>query len=115
MTLYGNHLSLEENNNERLRPLSDLDGNFCNKDKNRIDTVGFHQISAYMSAQFEPYDNNSVTVWMALDDADDEKGCLEYAVGFHRWCPTLYRNESHRNSINETDDQFKCSEQCHYT
>ena len=30
----------------------------------RIDTVGFHQDSAYISVQFEPYENNSLTVWM---------------------------------------------------
>lgn len=46
--------------------------------------VGFHQDSAYISSQFEPVDNNSVTVWMALDDADEETGCVQYAVGSHR-------------------------------
>ena len=56
----------------------------------RIDTVGFHQDSAYISAQFEPYENNSVTVWMALDDADEENGCVEYAVGSHKWRPLLH-------------------------
>jgi len=45
----------------------------------RIDTVGFHQDSAYISAQFEPYEQNSITVWVALDDTDEENGCLEYA------------------------------------
>lgn len=53
----------------------------------RIDTVGFHQDSAYISVQFEPYENNSITVWMALDDADEETGCLEYAKGSHHWRP----------------------------
>ena len=56
----------------------------------RIDTVGFHQDSAYISAQFEPYENNSVTVWMALDDADEDNGCVEYAVGSHKWKPLLH-------------------------
>lgn len=48
-------------------------------------TVGFHQDGAYISDQFEPRENNSVTVWMALDDATVENGCVEYAVGSHRW------------------------------
>jgi len=65
--------------------------------KQRIDTVGFHQDSAYISAQFVPYDNNSVTVWMALDPADEETGCLEYAVGSHLWRPFL-----HNTPINKT-------------
>lgn len=47
--------------------------------------VGFHQDSAYISSQFEPYENNSVTVWIALDDADEETGCLQYVAGSHKW------------------------------
>ena len=60
---------------------------------NRIDTVGFHQDSAYISTQFEPYKNNSVTLWMALDDADKENGCVEYAVGSHKWRPLLHQQK----------------------
>jgi hypothetical protein len=47
--------------------------------------IGFHQDGAYISDQFVPRDNNSVTVWMALDDATEDMGCLEYAVGSHLW------------------------------
>lgn len=47
--------------------------------------VGFHQDSAYISDQFLPRDDNSVTVWIALDDADESTGTVEYAVGSHRW------------------------------
>ena len=53
-------------------------------DDNRS-VVGFHQDSFYISSQFEPQDNNSVTVWMALDDADDETGCIQYVPGSHLW------------------------------
>ena len=56
----------------------------------RIDAVGFHQDSAYISNQFDPYESNSVTVWMALDDADEDNGCVEYAVGSHKWRPLLH-------------------------
>lgn len=47
--------------------------------------VGFHQDSAYISDQFTHCENNSVTVWMALDDVTAEMGCLEYAPGSHLW------------------------------
>ncbi len=60
-------------------------------DLHRIDTVGFHQDSAYISKQFEPYDNNSVTLWIALDDVEKDSGCLEYAVGSHMWKPLQHR------------------------
>lgn len=45
--------------------------------------VGFHQDSAYISSQFDPFENNSVTLWMALDDTDEETGCLQYIAGSH--------------------------------
>lgn len=46
-------------------------------------TVAFHQDGAYISDQFVPRENNSVTVWIALDDVTEDMGCLEYAVGSH--------------------------------
>ena len=48
-------------------------------------TVGFHRDADYISKQFQPYDNNMVTVWMALDDADEETGCIEYVAGSHKF------------------------------
>ena len=47
--------------------------------------IGYHQDSAYISDQFVPRDDNSVTVWIALDDADKVTGAVEYAVGSHLW------------------------------
>jgi phytanoyl-CoA hydroxylase len=44
-------------------------------------TVGFHRDSDYISKQFHPYDNSSLTLWIALDDADEETGCIEYVPG----------------------------------
>lgn len=66
-------------------------------------TVGFHQDSAYISNQFEPYDNNSVTLWIALDDADECNGCLEYSVGSHKWRPLLHRMDDHNNTTTSTE------------
>ncbi|CAM9554285.1 unnamed protein product [Ectocarpus sp. 6 AP-2014] len=42
--------------------------------------VGYHQDSAYISRQFTPRANNSVTMWIALDDCDREVGTIEYAT-----------------------------------
>lgn len=47
--------------------------------------VGYHRDSAYISDNFVPRDSNSVTMWIALDDADGDNGVVEYAVGSHMW------------------------------
>ena len=48
-------------------------------------TIGYHQDSAYISTNFVPYENNMLTVWIALDDANQETGCVEYVAGSHLW------------------------------
>ena len=47
--------------------------------------VGFHQDGAYISDNFLPRENNSLTLWISLDDVDEETGALQYAPGSHRW------------------------------
>jgi phytanoyl-CoA hydroxylase len=47
--------------------------------------VGFHQDGAYISDNFYPRENNCLTMWIALDDADEENGALQYAPGSHLW------------------------------
>ena len=47
--------------------------------------VAFHQDAAYISDNFIPQENNCLTMWMALDDADAETGALQYAPGSHLW------------------------------
>jgi len=47
--------------------------------------VGFHQDGAYISDNFLPLEHNCLTMWIALDDADEENGALQYATGSHRW------------------------------
>jgi phytanoyl-CoA hydroxylase len=51
----------------------------------QTDGIAFHQDSAYISKQFIPYANNSLTVWIALDDANPVTGVVQYAVGSHVW------------------------------
>jgi hypothetical protein len=63
-------------------------------------TVGFHRDSDYISKQFQPYENSSVTLWMALDEADAETGCLEYVPGSQWWDPRIANDEeSATNSL----------------
>lgn len=47
--------------------------------------LGFHQDSEYISNQFKPLENNSITVWMPLDDVCTENGSLEFLNGSHLW------------------------------
>ena len=46
--------------------------------------VAFHQDAPYISRQFVPRANNSVTAWLALDDVSAEVGTLEYVPRSHR-------------------------------
>lgn len=62
--------------------------------------VGFHRDSAYISDNFRPRDDNSVTVWIALDDADESTGVVEYVPGSHTW-PLVNTSEFHGS-----DDRF---------
>ena len=48
-------------------------------------TVSFHTDAAYISNQFVPRENNSVTIWMPLDYCNEETGVVEYVVGSHKW------------------------------
>lgn len=47
--------------------------------------VTYHTDAPYISEQFVPRDNNSITCWIALDDVDPEVGTIEYATGSHKW------------------------------
>eukprot|EP01083_Nonionella_stella_P076337 207965_1 len=47
--------------------------------------VGYHQDSSYISRQFEPLKDNSVTCWFPLDDVSAETGSIEYIKGSHKW------------------------------
>lgn len=45
--------------------------------------VGFHTDAEYISTQFRPQSNVSVTVWTALDYTDRRNGGLAYIAGSH--------------------------------
>lgn len=44
--------------------------------------VAWHQDYSYWTRTIEM---NHLTCWIALDDADEENGCLQYIPGSHRW------------------------------
>ncbi|CAD7956250.1 unnamed protein product [Amoebophrya sp. A25] len=48
-------------------------------------SVGYHIDSDYISKQFLPTEDNSITVWIPLDDADVENGVLEFVAGSHKY------------------------------
>jgi phytanoyl-CoA hydroxylase len=46
--------------------------------------IGYHQDSWYISNQFTPREQNSVTCWIPLDNVDNPQiGTIEYARGSH--------------------------------
>lgn len=47
------------------------------------DGVGFHRDSTYISKQFTPLINNSLTIWIALDDCDNTSGVVQYFKASH--------------------------------
>ena len=84
-----------------------------------VDTVGYHQDSAYISTQFEPYEN-SVTVWFALDDVYEGSGGLEYATASHNWPvqhrqqQEIYTNEDNNSTSPDTSQSFHSSDASSY-
>jgi len=44
--------------------------------------VAWHQDYSYWTRTIEM---NHLTCWIALDDADEENGCLQYIPGSHKW------------------------------
>ncbi|CAB9516666.1 Phytanoyl-CoA dioxygenase (PhyH) [Seminavis robusta] len=64
--------------------------------------VGFHQDGAYISDNFTPEQDNCLTMWIALDDADGENGALQYAPGSHLWTqqpPSLTEPDEKDNNM----------------
>jgi len=47
--------------------------------------IAFHRDDSYISSQFVPFYNNTITCWIALDDVSPINGTLAYVVGSHKW------------------------------
>jgi hypothetical protein len=70
--------------------------------------VGYHRDSTYISDQFMPRMNNSITVWMPLDDVSLETGTLEYVEGSTQWKKTIA--EGMRSSTTTaSQESFHCT------
>lgn len=48
-------------------------------------SIEYHQDRNYISEQFTPLENNSITCWIPLDDVSPDVGTLEYVRGSHKW------------------------------
>ena len=48
-------------------------------------SIGFHRDSVYISHQFVPSLQNSITCWMPLTNVSTENGTIEYVIGSHNW------------------------------
>eukprot|EP00592_Proboscia_alata_P019157 CAMPEP_0194416176 /NCGR_PEP_ID=MMETSP0176-20130528/15107_1 /TAXON_ID=216777 /ORGANISM="Proboscia alata, Strain PI-D3" /LENGTH=250 /DNA_ID=CAMNT_0039221331 /DNA_START=48 /DNA_END=797 /DNA_ORIENTATION=+ len=66
--------------------------------------VGFHQDGTYISDNFCPRDDNCLTMWIALDDADEGNGALQYAPGSHSW-QNESKNDVSASSFHVGDEQ----------
>lgn len=66
--------------------------------------VGHHRDGKYISEQFVPLKNNSITVWIALDDADIDTGVIEYVPGSHKWSSTGSEHEHLNDFHGGVDD-----------
>jgi hypothetical protein len=93
----------------------DIDSTSSRKSPSGKITVGFHQDSAYISTQFEPYENNSVTVWFALEDTDEENGCMEYAEGSHLWRPITNSPDFNEKVVGQDDPSLDSFHMCDET
>jgi len=69
--------------------------------------VGFHQDGAYISDNFVPRENNSLTMWIALDDADEENGAVQYAPASHLW--------PYMSVTDVSESSFHVGEEDHFT
>lgn len=69
-----------------------------------MNPVGFHQDGTYISDNFVPRENNCLTMWMSLDDVDEENGALQYAPGSHLWLKNYKNNKTGKESTTTTAD-----------
>eukprot|EP00494_Astrolonche_serrata_P034493 UN34762 len=51
------------------------------KPSNGGTSIVYHQDSPYISSNFTPIKDNSITCWLPLDDVNEEVGTLEYVTG----------------------------------
>jgi non-haem Fe2+, alpha-ketoglutarate-dependent halogenase len=64
--------------------------------------VGWHQDASYWPLS----PSKAVTVWLAIDDADEENACVQFVAGSHHYGHLTYRpsNPDEHNVLNQTID-----------
>lgn len=67
--------------------------------------IGYHQDSWYISEQFKPVEDNSITCWIPLDDTDESVGTIEYLKKSHTWktCSSNHLSQGFHGNSNYTD------------
>ena len=65
--------------------------------------VGYHTDGTYISNNFEPRKNNCLTLWIALDDTDEENGALQYVPKSHRW--SMKHQNQNSSTIGNEDNE----------
>lgn len=68
--------------------------------------VQYHRDGTYISQQFTPLENNSVTIWLPLDDVTLESGTIEYIPTSHTWRIPPSRSSFH-SSENISEDAHR--------
>ena len=63
--------------------------------------VQFHRDGSYISDQFSPTNNNSITVWLPLDDVKLTSGTIEYISQSHKW-KDIKKNQFNFHSSNNS-------------
>ena len=65
------------------------------------------QVSWHQDAYYWPFEQSrTVTIWLALDDADPDNGCMQYVAGSHRHGAIEHRvtREDEKNALRFTVD-----------
>jgi phytanoyl-CoA hydroxylase len=68
--------------------------------------VQYHRDGTYISDQFFPQQDNSITVWLPLDDVTLESGTIEYLAGSHRW--TIDQSKVSTSSFHSASNVESC-------
>lgn len=64
--------------------------------------VQFHRDGSYISDQFIPIHNNSITVWLPLDNVSLNSGTIEYISQSHKWNNVIQNNNFNFHSSNNS-------------
>lgn len=76
--------------------------------------VQFHRDGSYISDQFSPTNNNSITVWLPLDNVNLNSGTIEYVSKSHQWNNVIQKNNLNFHSSNNSCHRTNFLESINY-